>query len=151
MVLFMSMKQCTKCKKDKPDNEFNYKIKALGLKHKQCKDCTRLFVKNHYTENRGYYLDKTQKRNSKLRGEVLEYLREYLLGSPCVDCGETDITVLEFDHSGKVPKFKAVSFLVRNRYSLGKVKEEVAKCEVRCANCHRRKTAKQFNWFKTII
>jgi len=143
------MQRCTKCKKEKGEKEFNFKIKSLGLRHHQCKECTRLFVKNHYNKNRGYYLEKTQKRNNKLRLEILNYLQQYLSKNPCVDCTESDITVLEFDHIGKVPKFKAVSSLIRGRYSLGKVKEEVKKCEVRCANCHRRKTAKDFNWLKS--
>lgn len=140
---------CTKCKKDKNNNNFNFKNKALGLIHHQCKECTRLFVKNHYNNNKKYYLIKTQVRNRKLRSEVLSYINKYLLDNPCVDCGESDITVLEFDHRGKIPKFKAVSSLIRARYSLNVVKEEVAKCDVRCANCHRRKTARDFKWLKS--
>jgi len=143
------MKICTRCKKEKTINEFNFKIKALGLRHLQCKECTRLFVKNHYNKNKGYYLKKTQKRNTKLKLELLDYLRQYFLENPCVDCGESDIAVLEFDHMGKVPKFKAVSYLIRYRYPLQKIKEEIKKCQVRCANCHRRKTAKEFKWFKS--
>jgi hypothetical protein len=143
------MKKCTKCGKEKDEMEFNFKAKPLGLRHNQCRQCTRLFVKNHYNKNKGYYLQKTQKRNSKLRLEVLNYLKQYLLKNPCVDCGESDVTVLEFDHSGKIPKFKAVSSLIRIRSSLKKIKEEITKCEVRCANCHRRKTAKDFKWFKS--
>lgn len=142
------MKRCTSCKKRKLISDFNFKIKALGLRHYQCKDCTRLFVKNHYNKNKGYYLEKTRKRNKELRLEILKYIRQYLLRNPCVDCGESDITVLEFDHKGEVPKFKAVSSLARSRYPLAKIKEEINKCEVRCANCHRRKTAKEFRWFK---
>ncbi|MBI3888359.1 hypothetical protein HY311_01045 [Candidatus Nomurabacteria bacterium] len=143
------MKKCTKCGKEKKESEFNFKIKVLGLRHNQCNECTRLFVKNHYNKNKEYYLIKTHKRNSKLRLEVLNYQRQYLQENPCVDCGESDITVLEFDHKGKIPKFKAVSSLMRSRYSLIRIKEEINKCDVRCANCHRRKTAKDFKWLKS--
>ena len=142
------MKTCTKCKKEKSLNEFNFKFKKEGIFHSQCKKCTRLLIKNHYNKNREYYLQKTQKRNKELRTEILKYLQQYLSKNPCKDCGEIDITVLEFDHNGKIPKFKAVSSLIRARYSLLKIKEEIEKCEVRCANCHRRKTAKDFKWFK---
>lgn len=143
------MKVCTKCKKEKTINEFNFKIKALGLRQYQCKECTRLFVKNHYNKNRRYYLKKTQERNIELRLKTLNYQRQYLEQNPCVDCGESDVAVLEFDHIGKVSKFKAISSLIRARYSLEKIKKEINKCEVRCANCHRRKTAKDFKWFKS--
>jgi hypothetical protein len=144
------MKQCSKCKKDKSVEDFSFKIKAIGLRHLQCKECTRLLIKNHYNKNREYYLIKSQKRNEYLRLRVNTYLRDFLFKHPCVDCGEKDITVLEFDHTGKLPKFKAVSGMVRFQYSLEKIKEEIEKCEVRCANCHKRKTAKDFRWFKMM-
>ena len=143
------MEKCTTCKKEKIIDEFNFKIKALGVRHHQCKECTRLFVKNHYNSNKSYYLKKTQKRNSKIKSEVHDYLKQYFLKNPCIDCGESDITVLEFDHTGKIPKFKAVSSLMRYGFPLSKIKEEINRCEVRCANCHRRKTAKEFKWFKS--
>ena len=143
------MIKCTKCKKEKIDSDFNFKIKNKGLRQRQCKECTRLLIKNHYKNNRQYYLNKANNRNNQKRTEVISYLREYLLKNPCVDCSEADITVLEFDHKGKIQKFKAVSSLIRNRYSLEIVKNEVSKCEVRCANCHRRKTARDFNWAKS--
>lgn len=143
------MKKCTKCKQEKLFDEFNFKSKKLGTRHGQCKSCTRLLVKNHYDNNQEYYLRKTQKRNRKLRIEVLKYQQEYLLKNSCVDCGESDIAVLEFDHNGEIPKFKAVSLLIRARCSLAKIQVEVKKCEVRCANCHRRKTVRDFKWFKS--
>ncbi len=142
------MKECTKCKKEKPISEFNFKIKSIGLRQGQCKECTRLLIKNHYNTNKQYYLLKAKKRNKNLRDEVNNFLCQYLLKNPCVDCGEKDITVLEFDHKGEIPKFKAISHLIRARSSLEMIQKEVSKCEVRCANCHRRKTARDFNWFK---
>lgn len=144
------MQKCRKCNILKLESDFSFKNKKKGLLHKQCKDCTRILVRNHYNRNREYYLDKAHKRNDKLKIEVIKYLQDYLQKNPCVDCGEKDIAVLEFDHNGNIPKFKAVSFLIRNRYSLEIVKREIAKCEVRCANCHRRKTAKDFGWLKII-
>lgn len=143
-----AMKKCTRCKKEKPISDFNFKVKAIGLRQLQCKECTRLLIRNHYNRNRGYYLEKIQKRNIALRKEVLNYIQTYLLNHPCVDCGESNPVVLEFDHKGETVKFRAVSSLIRARFSLEKIKEEITKCDVRCANCHRKKTAKDFNWFK---
>lgn len=57
----------------------------------------------------------------------------------CVDCGEDDIRVLEFDHvRGK--KLANVNALIRRRYAWSVVLAEIAKCDLRCANCHRRVT-----------
>src|SRR6202022_3269562 len=65
----------------------------------------------------------------------------YLLEHPCVDCGETDITVLEFDHLRD--KTQNVSALIRGTNSWARIEAEIAKCVVRCANCHRRETARR--------
>jgi hypothetical protein len=64
----------------------------------------------------------------------------YLLGHPCIDCGESDPVVLDFDHVVGVKRAN-VSMLVYRGHNLETVASEIAKCVVRCANCHRRRTA----------
>lgn len=71
-------------------------------------------------------------------------LWEYLESHPCVDCGESDPVVLEFDHV-RGEKTRPVSILVK--WSWGRVVEEIEKCAVRCANCHRRVTASRAGWY----
>jgi hypothetical protein len=66
----------------------------------------------------------------------------------CVDCGESDIVVLEFDHLRD--KVMDVSVLAREGYSLTRLKQEVAKCAGVCANCHRRRTARQFGSYRLL-
>jgi hypothetical protein len=78
-------------------------------------------------------------RIKKLRKENQDRIIEYLRSHPCVDCGETDIVVLEFDHVRGVKK-EAVGIMARS-YTWAAVAEEISKCEVRCANDHARKTA----------
>lgn len=141
-----TMKQCTKCKEKKLLGEFNFKVRALGIRQYQCKECTRAFVKSHYKKNKEYYTNKAKKRNVKVKLDVQRYILGYLSKHPCVDCDEADPAVLEFDH--REHKLKEVSSLISRRYSLQRIKEEVKKCDIRCANCHRRKTAKDFGWFK---
>jgi transposase-like protein len=67
------------------------------------------------------------------------HLYAVLLRSPCVDCGESDPLVLEFDHLRD--KRNAVTRLAWHGCSLATIDAEIAKCEIRCANCHRRATA----------
>jgi hypothetical protein len=64
-------------------------------------------------------------------------LRDYLASHPCVDCGEDDAIVLEFDHVfGN--KLRGVTELAATGYSWKIIEEEIGKCEVRCGNCHRK-------------
>jgi len=53
----------------------------------------------------------------------------------------TDPAVLEFDHVG--PKRVEVGKPVREAYRLERIKAEIATCELVCANCHRRRTARR--------
>lgn len=90
---------------------------------------------------------KAARRNKRIRNEIKSYVWTYLNNHPCVDCKEKDPIVLEFDHISD--KIADVSTMYRN-YTLGKVKLEIEKCQVRCANCHRRKTAIERGWKKYI-
>jgi hypothetical protein len=63
-----------------------------------------------------------------------------------VDCGEKDWLVLQFDHVHS--KLDHVSWLIGSGCSPVQLQRELSKCEVRCANCHRRKTAVARNWFR---
>lgn len=70
-----------------------------------------------------------------------EYVLAHLRNNPCTDCGEKDIQTLEFDHI-KEKRYK-ITDLVRKAYSLCVLIEEMSRCEVVCANCHRKRTYKR--------
>jgi hypothetical protein len=74
---------------------------------------------------------------------------DYLLAHPCVDCGEVDPVVLDFDHTNPATKSREVSWFIRRRDLVG-LKAEIAKCEVRCANDHRRKTARDLGYARWL-
>lgn len=88
-------------------------------------------------------------RNKRVRTENQERLVAYLLAHPCIDCGERDPVVLDFDHIvGK--KVKEVTALARYQ-QWASIEAEIAKCVVRCANCHRRKTAIERNSYRMRV
>lgn len=68
-------------------------------------------------------------------------LRRYLEQHACVDCGEFDPEVLDFDHLRD--KRNNVSTMLWSGMLWKAIEDEIAKCEVRCANCHRRRTARE--------
>ncbi len=60
----------------------------------------------------------------------------------CCDCGfNAHAEALDFDH--RDPKSKSFSVSKMCDCSVQRIEEEIAKCDVRCANCHRIKTAKE--------
>lgn len=91
--------------------------------------------------------DPQQVRDARGRAQLRNraFIREYLSTHPCVDCGETRWEVLEFDHI-KDKKYSISNMIAKS--SIATLSAEIEKCEVRCANCHRLKTMKQFNHYK---
>ena len=84
------------------------------------------------------HLKQVKKRKQIVREMAKEYIYEYLSTHPCVKCGGTDPVVLEFHHV----KDKVISIAAMGGagYSLESIQKEIEKCEVLCANCHRRLT-----------
>jgi hypothetical protein len=85
-------------------------------------------------------VDQARERKQALALERTTYLIEYSRSHPCVDCGETDPVVLEFDHLAD-KSFNIGQALPYRRWKA--VLDEIAKCEVVCANCHRRRTGRR--------
>lgn len=141
------MKVCGKCKIEKPEEGF-WKRSAVshGLST-WCKKCHSEYDRDRYKNSKS---ERDRKKRNQARNikKSQDYIINYLLANPCVDCGEKDPVVLEFDHINPEEKISNVSELMK--FSINKVIEEIKKCEVRCANCHRRKTAEQFKTWKTF-
>ncbi len=66
------------------------------------------------------------------------FVYNVLSSSNCFDCGLNDLLVLEFDHLCE--KEANISELVSGGLSIERLRREIAKCAIRCANCHRRQT-----------
>lgn len=161
---------------------FVQKISKRNPKRQYCDKCQSyrrayMFLKNNKTC--GYCLGVTveipprknarpsssishalQKKISKKKSinKYYTFLRAWCSINPCIDCGEDDYTVLEFDHvrgkkvasistiaSGK--GYKRPDSVKERRSTFKTLLEELQKCEVRCANCHRRKTAERLNYY----
>lgn len=86
---------------------------------------------------------KVQDSDRNKRGRA--FIWEYLENHPCVDCGEQDPVVLEFDH---VRGEKSYTITNMALHSLDNIEAEIAKCDVRCANCHRRVTSKRMGYYR---
>lgn len=139
------MKTCTTCNIKKELTEFNFVHKKDNRRRSVCRDCQKKVNKAHYVSNRQSYIEKNN-NSKKLRiARNREYIWNYFKEHPCVDCGIADPIVLEFDHIEN--KRADISTLICDGSSLDRIKEEISKCEVRCANCHRTVTyIRANNW-----
>lgn len=136
-------KLCTKCGITKNLSSFyNNKTHKDG-KSSHCKKCYCAGRRQAYAENRNNI--KEQQRLNKIRYKDVnrKYIWKYLVTHPCVDCGETNIIKLDFDHIEPDKKLFNISTI--KWISLEGLKKEIAKCDVRCSNCHRVRTAIQQN------
>lgn len=82
----------------------------------------------------------------RARHRYLNFLRmmDYLAGHPCADCGESDPVVLDFDHlPGAAKRFEISRAVNASTRSWPLIESEIAKCEIVCANCHRRRTSER--------
>lgn len=125
-------RRCSRCDRVLPLSAFN--------RHRDghqwwCRDCFRTY----FRERGAVHLRQVKKSAVRRRARAREYLYAYLTEHPCVDCGQADPVVLEFDHLGE--KSGNVSTLAFHGASKRRLDEELARCEVVCVNCHRRRTA----------
>ena len=145
----MSTKKCTVCKDTKIVSEFNKnKTTSDGLNN-ICRVCSNAQSKRYYIENKEKHLESVKVRRDNNRLENRQKLFNFYKNNPCIDCGESDPIVLELDHKDDVEKKGNVSEMME--YSWTTIEIELSKCDVRCANCHRRRTAIQQGWYKNVL
>ncbi len=89
-----------------------------------------------------------RQRKKALIEERAQYLVAFFREHPCVDCGEGDPVVLEFDHLRD--KRFSISEGIQGR-NWQDVLDEIAKCDVVCANCHRRRTAIRGGFIRAAV
>lgn len=112
------MKQCSNCKEYKPEKEFYWKDKAHTILNSKCKLCSNA-------------------RMTELRRERYILVQEYKTSKGCAVCGEKRHWVLDLHHRDGKEKEDTVSNMLRKNVSWEKIQEELDRCEVLCANCHR--------------
>jgi hypothetical protein len=140
-------KFCGKCKTEKEVSNFGKRGNKL---QPWCKPCKNFWDRENYRNNKSQRRTQINTRRNTCIAENREFLKDYFEKHHCVDCGESDLVVLEFDHIYGVKTFNVGEAVVQG-FSLEKIKQEIQKCEVVCANCHKRRTSKRGNHWRTKI
>ena len=128
----------------------NFPLRNRFTKRRQsyCIKCRSEMGKNWYANNKEYQKANARKHSTEYRDAMREFLWNYKLTHSCqgpdgqgYPYNATDPVVLEFHHLHG--KDMAVSEMVTRFSSVERVAEELKRCQVLCANCHRRVTAKE--------
>jgi len=86
--------------------------------------------------------EKRRKWRMARRHALAEWFNEIKSTLSCVRCGESHPACIQFHHSDPKQKDISLSDAVRKGWGRERILAEAAKCEVLCANCHRKHHAK---------
>jgi len=136
----IALRRCGECGGFKPLDQFTWRRRHRGQRDNLCRPCRAAYKQRHYGANRQRYVAQARERKRALALVRTNYLLAWFDDHPCTDCGETDALVLEFDHLRDKRFDIGAALPYRNWQS---ILDEIKKCEVVCANCHRRRTARR--------
>src|ERR1700680_1765034 len=136
----MENKICPKCHAENPLADFPAKAgRRCGT---YCMPCKQGYDRDYYAATQPVRARNKQRTKLVIKERNRLYVLRYLQNcGGCADCGETDLVVLEFDHLDPALKLDTLSQMIWGGSSLKRIAAELAKCDVVCANCHRRRTA----------
>jgi hypothetical protein len=137
------------CKTLKPLEDFAINRSKSDGRSSMCKICKKAYNHEYYDRTKDRHNPGRAARREEVKNEVRQKVYEYLRVHPCVDCGESDVVVLDFDHQRD--KKLDVSQMIHNSVCWERVRAEIEKCEVVCANDHRRRTAAKFGWWRAMM
>lgn len=95
-------------------------------------------IKRREYRRKWYSENKVSEKNHVFRRkkEINEWFNDYKKMLSCSICGERHPAIIDFHH--KDSKEFEINILVHNGYSLERIKKEMEKCQIVCANCHRK-------------
>lgn len=130
------MIKCCRCGKEKSEEEFRIRSSSSTGRQSACKECAKAYDKQWLKE----HPKKSKKwiaRANERRRETRIWFNEYKKTLRCCICGESHPGVLDFHHKDPIEKDKTVSDAVV-QWGRERILKEVAKCDILCANCHRK-------------
>ncbi len=102
----------------------------------------------HYAKYGDQYRTRARIRKAAIKKLRQEQLYNYMKNKSCENCGFSDIRALDFDHIDATAKRFGIARAIASCYAWEEVLLEIQKCRILCSNCHRIRTAEQYNWRK---
>ncbi len=128
-------KICCTCKQSLPEDSFSWRDKKNGKRSRECRACHAVTRKANYEKNKQRDFDYVYERRKKLNA----WLKSYKSSLVCERCGENHPATIDFHHKNPAEKDINLSIVVKAKgWSPERIMNEIKKCEVLCANCHRK-------------
>ncbi len=84
--------------------------------------------------------NKWAEKQKEYKSELRELVNNYK-SKPCMDCGQTySPWIMDLDHRDRTTKVASVARLISDGTQKQIILDELTKCDVVCANCHRQRT-----------
>lgn len=91
-----------------------------------------------YLRSKNKYKARVKKQNKVYKTRNRDYFNEYKINHGCCKCGyKSNAVALDFHHIDTYTKDANIARLINSSWSIEKILQEVKKCVVICANCHR--------------
>lgn len=116
------------------------KYEHYGQRASICRECKRIYDREFHAKRTKDAKLRKQESQKLRRQSITAWVNDLKKNASCSDCAITDYRVLEFDHVDGHEKEFNVSDMVKAGFSKVKIKSEISKCDVVCANCHRIRT-----------
>jgi len=138
------------CKEEKDSTQFGSNAKELDGLNRKCKGCYNLYMREYYSKKKDTHISRVQTAKQRRIALHRAKLWEYFSINPCISCGESNPKVLELDHLNPKQKTRGVAKMISRNFAWEKIVDEIAKCQVLCLNCHRKRTIDQFDWWQKV-
>ncbi len=139
--------KCRVCNIDKKEDEFHNCSASKSGKLTICKSCKR--IRDNQRNSKPDIIKRHRDQAASYRNANRQIMYDYMKSKCCVECGEKDICCLQFDHRNPEDKCYNISSII-SRQKWDTILKEIDKCDIVCANCHTRRTAKQQEWYKGL-
>ena len=141
------VKVCCNCGVEKAFSKFNVDNNHSDGLSSRCKECIREYQRKWYKENKATRIPQIK----KIRERNKNYIRDIKKNSECLMCGEKHPATLDFHHRNPKEKEFVIAEIHRRGWSIEKIAKEISKCDILCANCHRKLHYEQRNMPSKLI
>jgi len=132
------MQKCRRCCEVKEDEAFAYRDKKRGKRQTLCRECKTQYNRDWYQRNAATHKLAVAATSIVIRERNKRWLQDLKKNLQCIRCGESYPACLDLHHRDPAGKDMSLGSAISRGWSLARLHAELEKCDVLCANCHRK-------------